>query len=233
MFPLSPPPPFSDISSATLIETIAQNKFPQTYNTVALNRADRRNNQTALPQSLQRRRIGLCPQRRVWSAAYSQLLLLLLIDFVDCVPMDYQTLGTIGASMFHTTDVPSQKPCSGERLESSPLLTSQILTGLDLISQQVPWYKISGIRLCISPQRVPMVRLRLSPQRGLDYSRATNLGIYSQSPQVSSILNAADLPAPKVVQDIVRHDLPQTNSCRCQIKHLGPIIAFSFQTGPS
>ena len=53
----------------------------------------------------------------------------LLIDFVDCVPMGYQTLGTIGASTTHTADVPSQKPCSGERFDSSPLVTSQSATG--------------------------------------------------------------------------------------------------------
>ena len=43
----------------------------------------------------------------------------ILIDYVDCVPMGYQTLGTIGALKTHTTDVTSQKPCSGERLDSS------------------------------------------------------------------------------------------------------------------
>ena len=66
------------------VETISQNKGPQTYRTVACNRADRHNNQQVLPCSLQSRRICLCPQRPVRSAAYSQLLLLLLIDFVDC-----------------------------------------------------------------------------------------------------------------------------------------------------
>ena len=39
--------------------------------------------------------------------------------FVDCVPMGYQSLGMIGASTMHTNDVPSQKPCSGERLDLS------------------------------------------------------------------------------------------------------------------
>ena len=55
----------------------------------------------------------------------------LLIDFVDCVPMGYQTLGGIGASTTHTTDILSQKPCSGERLDSIPIVTSQSATGLD------------------------------------------------------------------------------------------------------
>ena len=67
------------------LETITQNKGQQTYTTVALNRSEIRNNQPALPCSLQRRCIRLCPQRPVQSAAYSYLLLLLLIDFfVDC-----------------------------------------------------------------------------------------------------------------------------------------------------
>ena len=47
-------------------------------------------------------------------------LLLLMIDFVDCVPMGYQTLGMIGASTTHTTDITSQKPCSEERLDLTP-----------------------------------------------------------------------------------------------------------------
>ena len=123
------------------------------------------------------------------------------------VSMGYQTLGTIGASTTHTTDVPSQKTVQwGEtRLE---LFCDFFRVRLDTSSQQVPWYKLSRIRLHISPQQVPMVQLQLSRQRGLRYSRATNLGIYSQSPQARSIINAADLPAPKVIQDIVRHDLP-------------------------
>ena len=66
------------------LETISQNKVPYTYRTVAHNRANRRKNQPALPGSLQRRRIGICPQRPVWSAAYTWFLLLLMIDFVDC-----------------------------------------------------------------------------------------------------------------------------------------------------
>ena len=53
------------------LETIAQTKGPYTYRTVACNRVDRRNNQPKLPYSLLSRRIGLCPQRPVWSAAYS------------------------------------------------------------------------------------------------------------------------------------------------------------------
>ena len=55
----------------------------------------------------------------------------LLIDFLDCVPVGYQTLGTIGASTTHTTDILSQIPCSGERLDLIPLVTSQSATGLD------------------------------------------------------------------------------------------------------
>ena len=54
-----------------LLETIAQNMVPNTYRTVARNRADRRNNQPALPYSLLSRRIRLCPQRPVCSAVYS------------------------------------------------------------------------------------------------------------------------------------------------------------------
>ena len=74
-------------------------------------------NQPPLPYSLSSRRIGLCLQGPVRSAAYSQLLLLLLIDLcIVLVPIDYQSLGTIGASTTHTTDIPSQKPPSGERL---------------------------------------------------------------------------------------------------------------------
>ena len=53
------------------LDTIAQNKGPYTYRTVAHNRADRRKNQPVLPCSLQSRRIGLFPQRPVRSTAYS------------------------------------------------------------------------------------------------------------------------------------------------------------------
>ena len=37
----------------------------------------------------------------------------LLIEIVDCVPMGYQTLGTIGASTTHTTDVLHKNRAAG------------------------------------------------------------------------------------------------------------------------
>ena len=51
---------------------------------------------------------------RILSCCYYYLLICIL-----CVPMGYQTLGMICVSTMHTTDVPSQRPCSGEGLDLS------------------------------------------------------------------------------------------------------------------
>ena len=71
--------------------------------------------------------------------------------FVDCVPMGYQTLGTIRASTRHITDVPSQKPCSRKRLDSSPFseFPKCDSTWLEILAS--PMVQLSGIRLHISP----------------------------------------------------------------------------------
>ena len=56
----------------------------------------------------------------------------LLIDYVDCDPMGYQTLGMIGASTRRTPLMPfTKKPCSGEYLTRDLLATSQSVTGLN------------------------------------------------------------------------------------------------------
>ena len=55
----------------------------------------------------------------------------LLIDFSDCVPMGYQTLGTIGASTRLTPLTSFTKTVQQGRLNTIPLVTSQSATGLE------------------------------------------------------------------------------------------------------
>ena len=52
--------------------------------------------------------------------------------------MGYQTLGTIGASTTHTTDVTSQKTVQRGETRLEPfLVTSQSVTGLELLASPI------------------------------------------------------------------------------------------------
>ena len=67
------------------------------------------------------------------------------------VSIDYQSLGTIDASMTHTTDIPSQWPCTGERLPR---------VRLHLSSNQIPRVR--------TPQGTTPLKFLATPQ-GTNY----------------------------------------------------------------